>query len=100
VDLKTILGILKTNELSKLSEIHEGKTVKELVSELYSDVLVGKIDAKVKEKIGILYQTKEINPPYFFSDQFKLGIYMPIVMPLVLPFLVQVFGYVKAKMRR
>lgn len=39
----------------------------------------------VKEKLGVLLQTLEVNPAVFFSNSFKLGVYLPILAPIVFP---------------
>jgi hypothetical protein len=44
-----------------------------------------------------LYTTKEINPPYFFSFSFSVGVYLPLLSPLAFPPLITMFQYLKLK---
>ena len=39
----------------------------------------------LKEKIGTLLSTKEMNPALYISDEFLLGIYLPILSPFFVP---------------
>ena len=50
---------------------------------------------ELKDKIGVLYYTKKINPPYFFSFQFSIGVYLPILAPLIFPPLLTFTSYLK-----
>jgi hypothetical protein len=44
-----------------------------------------------------LYQTKDINPPYFFSFSFSVGVYLPLLSPLAFPPLITLFQYLKLR---
>jgi len=55
------------------------------------------IDQKSKEKIGVLYETKKMNPPWFFSFEFRVGTYMPILSPFFLSLLQMLFAMAKSK---
>ena len=41
--------------------------------------------------LGLLLQTKSLNPPAFFSFSFKVGVYLPILAPFVLPIVMTVW---------
>lgn len=41
----------------------------------------------IQEKLGVLLQTKTLNPPSFFSFSFKVGVYLPILAPFIIPIL-------------
>ena len=45
-----------------------------------------------------LYQTKDINSPYFFSLSFSIGVYLPLLAPLVFPPLITLFQYLKLRL--
>jgi hypothetical protein len=51
----------------------------------------------VREIISVLYQTKEINAPYFFAFSFSIGVYLPLLSPIVFPPLLALLGYLKLK---
>jgi hypothetical protein len=35
-------------------------------------------------KIGVLYETKKMNPPYYFSWEFMAGTYLPFMSPFLI----------------
>ena len=35
-------------------------------------------------KIAIVYQTKKMNPPYYFSWEFMAGTYLPFMSPFII----------------
>jgi hypothetical protein len=45
-----------------------------------------------------LYQTKELNSPYFFSFSFSVGVYLPLLSPLLFPPLITFMKYLKLKL--
>ena len=93
------------NQLDTNQKIYQDKSVFELVSEVYEGIVeVGKnesgnkpVSKELKEKIGVLYYTKELNSPYFFSIQFSIGVYLPFLSPVVFPLLITFFSYLKEK---
>ena len=44
-----------------------------------------------------LYTTKDINPPYFFSLSFSVGVYLPLLSPLLFPPLITLVQYLKLR---
>ena len=53
----------------------------------------------VKEKIGVLYYTKELNSPYFFALSFSVGVYLPFLSPVVFPLLISGLMYLKLRVK-
>ena len=56
------------------------------------------VPLKVKEKIGTLINTKEMNPALFFSASFKMGVYLPITAPFLVPIILTVSLVIRAKL--
>ncbi len=54
----------------------------------------------IQEKLGVLLQTKTLNPPSFFSFQFKVGVYLPILAPFVLPILMTIWLVLLGKIQK
>ena len=52
---------------------------------------------KLKEKLGTLMTTKEMNPALFISPLFLFGIYMPVFAPFVVPLILTATGILKLK---
>eukprot|EP00347_Sterkiella_histriomuscorum_P013739 403363551 len=114
-DLIAIIEILKLNELEKNKLIYQGKSVFELVSQIYNKIVaqfendksqqlfsnrqsdhnLKPLDEETKNIIGILYYTKEINSPYFFSLSFSIGVYLPLLSPLVFPPVLTFIAFLK-----
>lgn len=83
-DFCTIIDVLKINKIeqSKASApVHSGKNIHELVVDIrdqfaelagykQSDERFARIMQDVTLKIGSLWQTKQMNPPYYFSFEF------------------------------
>jgi len=60
----------------------------DLKDELAASLLDEKFVAEsLKVKMGILFETKEMNPPFFFSWEFTAGTYAPIFFPFVVTLL-------------
>jgi hypothetical protein len=54
----------------------------DLRDELVTQLKDGKyVPEYLKIKMGILYETREMNPPFFFSWEFTAGTYAPILFP-------------------
>ena len=88
------------NYLESTKVLIDNKTLHELVSEIYHKLL--KPDTSddwedISRKINILYETKEMNPPYYFSLEFTFGTYMPFLAPLIMSVLQTSFRYFKEK---
>jgi hypothetical protein len=79
-------------------------SINDLVEDLYKNLLNDKdlskgVSRDVREKIGVLYYTKELNSPYFFSFSFSIGVYLPFLSPVVFPLLISAFTYLKLKIK-
>jgi hypothetical protein len=44
-----------------------------------------------------LYQTKDLNSPYFFSLSFSIGVFLPLLSPILFPPLITLVQVVKLK---
>lgn len=51
----------------------------------------------LKEKLGVLLQSKVLNPATFFSFDFSLGVWVPLVGPFIAPVGLTLFAVIKAK---
>ena len=96
---------MKINKLERSDPIYQGKNVHELVNEINEELSQlgeknGSMDfagEKTKLKMGHLYQTKEINPPYFFSWEFMAGTYFPFLSPYIIALIQIAVGNLKQK---
>ena len=83
---------MKINKLERSDPIYQGKNIHELVREINEELSqladksgsIDYADEKTKLKMGHLYQTKEINPPFFFSWEFMGGTYFPFLSPFMI----------------
>ena len=48
------------------------------------------VPLNIKEKIGTLMNSKEMNPALFFSNNFKMGVYLPILSPFIIPIILTI----------
>ena len=55
------------------------------------------VSLDIKEKIGALLTTKSMNPASYFSPQFKLGVYVPILGPFLMPIPLVLIAILKHK---
>lgn len=109
------------NPLEKLYKIYQDKDIHQLASEIEEgiyqhsvksdinenrkqlfkkDGVMNFIDQVSKEKIGVLYETKKMNPPWFFSFEFRVGTYMPILSPFFLSLLQMLFAMAKNEYKK
>ena len=75
-------------------------TVFEVTRAVYEGLVSGSqeySEAQIKDMLQTLYQTKDINPPYFFSFSFSVGVYLPLLSPLAFPPLITLFQYLKLR---
>lgn len=101
--LKSAVSILNENSFESNDEIWGGMTAAALLDSLFlqfQDGLQAKDLYEVEQKLGVLLQTKKLNPPAFFSFSFKVGVYLPIVAPFVLPILLTVFLILRGKLAK
>jgi hypothetical protein len=89
-----IIQILKINYLTSTKPLYQGKNIHELVDDLLEtfkakggERQLEFVDDGTLTKLGVLYETKEMNPPYFFSWEFIAGTYMPFMAPLIISLL-------------
>ncbi len=47
--------------------------------------------------ISVLYYTRDLNPPYFFSLSFSIGVYLPLLSPLIFPPVLTLLQYLKLR---
>lgn len=84
-DFKTIIKLLQINYLESSAPLYKGRNLHELARDVRDELTEYKIATPVsketKVKMGVLYETKEMNPPYFFSFEFTLGTYGPFIAP-------------------
>ena len=78
---------MKLNYLESTKPLYKGKNIHELVSELKQELSntrqKGFVSEDTKTKLNVLYETKEMNPPYFFSWEFTMGTYLPLLAPFM-----------------
>ena len=105
-----IVTFLEQNNIESSKVIYDGMTLKELAENAYSELLafaksikddnIPEVPLKLKEKLGTLMSTKEMNPAEYISPMFLLGIYMPLVAPMIIPFLLTIQGIIKLKAKQ
>ena len=83
---RTIVNLLKINYLDKSNPLFEGKNLHEIVKDLENELTLHSeklryVDKSTKVKIGLLFETKEMNSPFYFSWEFTFGTYLPIFAP-------------------
>ena len=98
---KTIIELLKINPLESNTDIYQGKNIHELVQEIDKELSAYKpgtfVGQETKQKIGLLYVTKKMNPPYYFSWEFMAGTYLPFMSPFVIALMQVIQRIVKKK---
>lgn len=95
-----MIEILSVNQLEhKDKKIYKDQlTVLEVAKAVYEGLLSDDYDSSnISEMLTTLYQTKDINSPYFFSFSFTVGVFLPLLSPIVFPPLITLFGYLKLK---
>mmetsp|Transcript_47804 Transcript_47804/g.63159 ORF Transcript_47804/g.63159 Transcript_47804/m.63159 type:complete len:124 (+) Transcript_47804:1176-1547(+) len=100
----TFLGL---NQIASGSVMYDGMTLKELAENAYSELLAHaesvkaddfpEVPLKLKEKLGLLMSTKEMNPALYISPLFLFGVYMPVFAPFLVPILLTLTGILKLK---
>jgi len=98
-DYRTIIEILKINKIEQSKAtvpVHDGKNIHELVADIRGQLeTLNSQDEPNRQqavkdislKIGALWQTKQMNPPYYFSLEFQFGTYMPFISPFLVSIL-------------
>lgn len=94
-NMVAIVTFLEQNQLASGQIIYDGMNLKELAENTFTILVdeaqkmsVSNISAmpySLKEKIGTLLSTKEMNPALYISPEFMLGIYLPILSPFIVP---------------
>ena len=108
-DMLAVVTFLEENTIESNKAIYDGMTLKTLAENAYEElVTIAKqatsietlrpVPLKVKEKIGTLLNTKEMNPALFFSASFKLGVYLPILAPFIVPIILTVSLVIRARL--
>ena len=80
----TIINLLKQNTLESTTEIYQGKNIHELVREIEESVSTQGVTRETLLKIAVVYETKKMNPPYYFSWEFMAGTYLPFMSPFII----------------
>jgi hypothetical protein len=70
--------------LESTTEIFEGKNIHELVREIGESLSNQGVTRETLLKIATVYQTKKMNPPYYFSWEFMAGTYLPFMSPFII----------------
>lgn len=90
-NFKQIVELLKINKLEKdeviLTKKGEGLNIHGLTRHLYHELtsdLHSTVSRETLHDLGMLYETKKMNPPYFFSLEFMAGTYAPFLLPFVI----------------
>jgi len=96
---------LNENSFESNQVIFEDMTAASLLDSVYEQLMqMDQIEDadlyKIQEKLGVLLQTKTLNPPAFFSTSFKVGVYLPILAPFVLPILLTGFLVLRGKLAK
>ena len=110
-DMLAVVTFLEENTIESNELIYDGMTLKILAENAYEELLsiareatsvesIKPMPLKVKEKIGTLLNTKEMNPALFFSISFKFGVYLPILAPFVVPIILTVTLVIRGKLFR
>lgn len=107
-DMIAIVGILETTMIESADKVFGEKTLKLLAEEVFDELLltIGQqegqtpkpVSLEIKEKIGALLTTKSMNPASYFSPQFKLGVYVPILGPFLMPIPLVIIAILKSKL--
>ena len=108
-DMLAVVTFLEENTIESDKLIFDGMTLKTLAENAYEElVMIARqatsvdslrpVPLKVKEKIGTLINTKEMNPALFFSASFKMGVYLPICAPFIVPVILTVSLVIRAKL--
>ena len=98
---KTIVELLKINPLESNTHIYQGKNIHQLVLEIDQELSQYQqgsfVEQETKQKIGLLYVTKKMNPPFYFSWEFMAGTYLPFMSPFVISLMQVLQRYMKKK---
>ena len=91
-----VITILEQNSIESNKIIYDGMTLNVLAESTYKETIEisssnKSLDSfkpfprKTKERIGMLMNSKQLNPATFFSIEFKLGVYLPLLAPFFIP---------------
>ena len=105
-DMLAITQILKTNAIESNQVIFEDKSLKQLAEEVHGELLLvaeqstelQPVPQLLKDKLGVLLHTKKMNQASFFSFQFKLGVYLPVLCPFIAPVLMTLIVVIRTKL--
>jgi len=59
--------------------------IHQLVEQLRDEIVSEGVSSETLRKIGVLHQTKKMNPPFYFSWEFMVGTYIPFLSPFIMP---------------
>ena len=91
-----VITILEQNSIESNKIIYDGMTLNVLAESTYKEIIdisssnkaldsLKPFPRKTKERIGMLMNSKQLNPATFFSFEFKLGVYLPLLAPFFIP---------------
>ena len=85
-DFISVIEILRLNYIESSNAIYQGLNLHQMIALLHSKLTADNdlkfYDEETKVLLGILYTTKESNPPYHFSWEFIFGTYGPLLVPM------------------
>lgn len=56
------------------------------------------MDSETRDMLMTLYQTKDLNSPYFFSLSFSVGVFLPLLSPILFPPLITLAQVLKLRL--
>lgn len=108
-DMLAVVTFLEANTIESDKLIYEDMTLKTLAENAYEEIVsiakqatsarnLRPPNMRVKEKIGTLLNTKEMNPALFFALSFYFGVYMPVLAPFIVPFILTTTLVIRGKL--
>ena len=83
-----VIDILNMNAFESDEAVWRGLSSAQVLDKVYNELSVAKVGDdlyEVSEQLGVLLETKKVNPPAHFSMSFKVGVYLPILSPFLVP---------------
>lgn len=98
-NFQAVVEVLRGNQLEhKDRKIYRDLSVLQLTQEVYERLLSrDHVDPETKDMLMTLYQTKDLNSPYFFSLSFSIGVFLPLLSPILFPPLITLAQILKLK---
>jgi hypothetical protein len=98
-NFQAVVDVLRGNQLEhKDRKIFKDLSVLQLTQEVYERLLSNdRVDPETRDMLMTLYQTKDLNSPYFFSLSFSIGVFLPLLSPILFPPLITLAQVIKLK---